>query len=215
MCSVCCEERRDNQDGPSSAKENKLVENNSQEGWVAIMNKEKEIEIIKRKILGNNPVELEWNHCGLPCMVLMTSLGHRCGYVGVPKDSPLYGMDYDNNKLREVMVHGGLTYSNNMSTLSSPYITMMKNVSDYWWFGFDCGHSGDGRDLKTALKYFMGTEQEKEIKNLIDFEHKYSNLYNGSVKTTDYCADSCNELAEQLAKIEKDMNDTLSIVPQI
>ena len=35
-------------------------------------------------------------HCnGLPCVVVLRSLGYRCGYVGVPKDNHYYGLADD------------------------------------------------------------------------------------------------------------------------
>ena len=39
-------------------------------------------------------VEKEFNHNGLKCVVTFSNMGHRCGYVGVPKWHPLYGKDY-------------------------------------------------------------------------------------------------------------------------
>ena len=37
--------------------------------------------------------------------------GYGCGYIGVPKGHLWHGMDYDD--LRDVDVHGGLTWSDN------------------------------------------------------------------------------------------------------
>ena len=39
-------------------------------------------------------VERDWHHEGLRCVVVLADLGHRCGYVGVPKSHPLYGKGY-------------------------------------------------------------------------------------------------------------------------
>ena len=39
-------------------------------------------------------VEKEFNHNGLKCVVTFSNMGHRCGYVGVPKWHPLYGKNY-------------------------------------------------------------------------------------------------------------------------
>ncbi len=63
-------------------------------------------------------------------------LGYFCGYIGVPHDHPLYGKDYQDVD-QDVIVHGGLTYSEN----EMPGINLTSN--DYWYFGFDCAHSGD------------------------------------------------------------------------
>jgi len=34
-------------------------------------------------------------HKGLPCVVLFTTLGHRCGYVGIPNTHPLSHINYN------------------------------------------------------------------------------------------------------------------------
>lgn len=39
-------------------------------------------------------VEREFEHAGYKCVVIFGSIGHRCGYVGIPKNHPLYGKDY-------------------------------------------------------------------------------------------------------------------------
>lgn len=39
-------------------------------------------------------VERKFEHAGYECVVLFLSMGHRCGYVGIPKKHPLYGKDY-------------------------------------------------------------------------------------------------------------------------
>lgn len=53
-----------------------------------------------------------------------------CGYVGVQKEHPLYGMDSD--KASPLLdCHGEITYAGKMEE------------EDYWFFGFDCAHSSD------------------------------------------------------------------------
>jgi len=42
-------------------------------------------------------VEKVWENNGLKCVVIATSLGHRCGYVGVPQSHPLYGVNYSDH----------------------------------------------------------------------------------------------------------------------
>lgn len=53
-----------------------------------------------------------------------------CGYVGIPRDHRLYGLDYNDSRVEsEIDIHGGLTYS--------------KQVNGLTWFGFDCNHAND------------------------------------------------------------------------
>lgn len=39
-------------------------------------------------------VEREFEHVGYKCVVTFNVMGHRCGYVGIPKNHPLYGKEY-------------------------------------------------------------------------------------------------------------------------
>ena len=70
-----------------------------------------------------------------------------CGYVGIPKGHPLWGVKYDDayDYIQELNVHGGLTYSE-------------MGKGDWWWFGFDCAHAGDL--VPFALIYSTKTRDE-------------------------------------------------------
>jgi hypothetical protein len=62
-------------------------------------------------------------------------LGHLCGYVGVPRDHPLWGRGYGDlyDANVDIRVHGGITFSD----------TIKQFGEDIWWFGFDCAHAVD------------------------------------------------------------------------
>jgi hypothetical protein len=86
----------------------------------------------------------EFWYKGRPCKIVRhRELLHLCGYVGVPRDSPLYMIDYDEAFCGEkecnlhtvewfVKVHGGVTFSG-----------WLDKEDNYWYFGFDCAHVGD------------------------------------------------------------------------
>jgi hypothetical protein len=57
------------------------------------------------------------------------NMGHLCGYVGIPKGHPCYGVGY--NDMDGIEVHGGLTYSE------------VDDARQVYAFGFDAGHGGD------------------------------------------------------------------------
>ena len=155
-------------------------------------------------------VEKDWIYENLRCVVVMTVLGHRCGYVGVPKNHSLYGKKYDEKieisefekqkfemseigkrgvipfLLREYItidtffdVHGGITYADGESNYPVE--------SDLWWFGYDCAHSGDEKDLSVI---------DDELK---DFFIKYP-YPGGVIRTLEYCISECESLATQLLK---------------
>jgi hypothetical protein len=70
---------------------------------------------------------------GLPAKIIKhDSLGHLCGYIGLPKTHKSYGVD---DYRCEVDVHGGWTYSYDHAPTFKP--------DGFWWLGFDCAHAGD------------------------------------------------------------------------
>jgi hypothetical protein len=163
-------------------------------------------------------VEKDWEHNGYRCVVIAWEMGHRCGYVGVSDTHPLYNKKYDSAvpdsilpKYKDVMngtrgkrsvlgvlcasaaesrvgilfdVHGGITYSEGGKKSRYPV------ESDLWWFGFDCGHYGDGIDISIM------SDKYKEI-NI-----KYSLFDEGVIRTTEYCIQECESLADQLKALE-------------
>lgn len=72
--------------------------------------------------------------------------------------------------------------------------------SDLWWFGFDCAHAGDGKDLKLAYEKFP--EEREHISRLIEFEKRFPSR-GEVVRTEEYVAAECKRLAEQLRGFEK------------
>lgn len=91
---------------------------------------------------------------GLPCLIVRGPMGALCGYVGVSKDHPGHGMDYDalSNKLlpdgEYIDVHGGLTFADGCGHGADEskgicHIPAPGEPDDVWWFGFDCAHPGD------------------------------------------------------------------------
>ena len=126
-------------------------------------------------------VEKAWlTKAGLTAVATVTILGgkqhHRCGYVGIPADSFLAGLHYD-NELLDVSVHGGLTYSKR-----TEYINNYPIDSTDWFFGFDCAHCEDGIIDPTEQDYMYGYGK-------------------GIAKSLDFVVTECESLAEQLAKI--------------
>jgi len=146
---------------------------------------------------------------GYRCIVLMyCDMGHRNGYVGIPDSHPLYGVEYDQSSdllridpemtvgKRGIIplvcgdkenvrpdlyfdVHGSLTYSG-----GGDY--PVKSDPQLWWFGFDCGHHGDGCDVSVM------PESKRTF-----FASPYP------VRSTEYVTAECNRLSEQLFLLEK------------
>ncbi len=96
----------------------------------------------------NEPDRVEFEYYGYDCILNRNDLGAWCGYVAVPKSHPDYHKDYCEVP---VDVHGELTYANKCEGK----IRHIDKTTNYWWFGFDCAHSGD-------LIPAMYTREEKE-----------------------------------------------------
>ncbi len=114
----------------------------------------------------------DFQHAGLTCRVILTGMGHHCGYVAVPTGHPWHGQNYrDSVKVsREVLERpisadnvGAVTllcaaHKADLEASTIP-IELALDVHggvtfsgqhkdrplDLWWFGFDCAHCDDGR----------------------------------------------------------------------
>lgn len=118
------------------------------------------------------PDKLEWRDeaTGMPCLIVRSSLGALCGYVGVPPGHPDHGKHYDNVDSTEV--HGGLTYANRCQEGGKIcHIAKPGEPEDVWWFGFDTAHLGDlvpgmvAAYAKSGMDY-MKSHHGDEYRNL-------------------------------------------------
>lgn len=82
--------------------------------------------------------------------IIMRSSFSWCAYVGVPKNHPLAGIDYDD--ISFVSAHGGLTFSGDGD----------RYPTGFYWFGWDYSHAGDK------------CHYEKEYPSLIENEHDWT-----------------------------------------
>lgn len=128
-------------------------------------------------------IEKQWvTASGLRAKVVATPMGHRCGYVAVPKG--ILSEDYNDIN---VNVHGGLTYG-----------AEEDDISWVFWYGFDCDHSCDAKDFS-----IMSDTYKKIYKNYAEqFGLLYE--YQPKVRTLEYCMKECEALATQLADLIKE-----------
>ena len=167
-------------------------------------------------------VEQEFEHAGYKCVVTFNMMGIRYGYVGIPKNHPLYGKecsDYLEIKKADVgdreisgifpligacldederirieayfSCHGGISFADGGENSDYPI------ESDLWWFGFDCGHYGDAKELKLAYENFP------DYRDVIKIAMETKIYSEGIIRTEDYVAAECKKLAEQLKEFEK------------
>lgn len=164
-------------------------------------------------------LEQDWTtKAGLRAVVLMTDVGHRCGYVAVDRDNPLHSVDYHTHcdaltvppedtplGKRGIMtvltydgtraspdivfdVHGGLTYSGG----SDNYPVA---APDLWWFGYDCAHCDDA----------PSPEYVAQQKGLYPDKPFMWRDHEGEHRTLEYCISECESLAQQI--VEKTTNN--------
>lgn len=137
-------------------------------------------------------VEKHFKVSGYECVIIGTNAGTRCGYVAIPKSHVLYGKSFfDINKEYKFDVHGRLTYSD----MQGDY--PIKNDKNYWWIGFDCCHSFDGKDYKLMRE--LTTDVEYDF--FMQFERGFTT--NAPVRTTKYVEEQLRSLVKQIKNIAK------------
>lgn len=156
----------------------------------------------------DEPDKAQWadEATGLPCLIVRNRAGALCGYVGVPKAHPWFGVDYDSvtphGKAPEidehgcrvnddwVRVHGGLTFADRCQPRAGDegrgvcHVVQPGEDDEIWWLGFDCAHSGDWSPAHQALTgspiFACGHYEE--------------------YRTTDYVKTECALLAQQAVR---------------
>jgi hypothetical protein len=179
----------------------------------------------------SHEIEKDWTTAsGLRAVVLVCIYdgrkSHRCGYVGLPPSSPLFGVAYNqeidvpqqladkqtigskspilaftacvidgeaSDRVRRspdilLDVHGGLTY--NTSDANDNKYPVESNL---WWYGFDCHHCDDAN---------------------IEPHPTYSFNRGGHVWSLEEVASECENLARQIAELEKILPTPRLEVPQ-
>ena len=72
--------------------------------------------------------------------------------------------------------------------------------SDLWWFGFDCAHCDDAKELELAYERFPNYRERLAMQ--IECEDRFR-IDGTIVRTEEYVAEECKELAEQLKEFEE------------
>ena len=72
--------------------------------------------------------------------------------------------------------------------------------SDLWWFGFDCAHCDDAKDLRLAYERFPSYRESLAMQ--IECEDRF-HIDGLIIRTGEYVAGECKKLAEQLKEFEE------------
>lgn len=151
---------------------------------------------------------------GLQAAIIFTRQKFYCGYVGVPKEHPLFEVPYgsdtpylpkfgedemvgqrgvislicsgDRLQSPELVfdVHGSLTFSNKWDKGDIPEL-----VDGLWYFGYDCAHAGDGE--------FPDVDGEG---NIINDRLGFSYVSMDQPKSLEFNIEQCESLAAQIVE---------------
>ena len=158
-------------------------------------------------------VEKQFNSSSFLCVAIMGPLGHRCGYVGVSKSHPLYGIEYsDETLILRPFIENVLLSSTGKRGIISVLLFSRDDIprpdfifdvhgsltysgfgsgnypinSDLWWLGFDCAHSGDAPDPNWSESIYP-----------LNW-----GALGGTVRSLRFVMDECVSLAKQLKDVE-------------
>ena len=133
-------------------------------------------------------VEKDFMVDGYRCVIEGQSMGHRCGYIGLPKEHKYYGEDYNDISIK---IHGGWTYASG----DNEYPV---ESDDLWWIGFDCAHYNDGKDFE-LIKALASLE---EYTHFMTMESMFPT--DEEARTTEYVEQELRNAVDQLKGLNKD-----------
>lgn len=136
------------------------------------------------------PDRVDFEAQGYPCLILRhPSLGHLCGYVGIPEGHPAHGKHY--NAL-DVSVHGGLTYSHECR---GDICHISQDGDKTFWFGFDCAHYDDSSPWSMQKAFALMGRPDPGL--------GHGMLHDaGTYKDIEFVTEECKALAAQLKAME-------------
>jgi hypothetical protein len=91
----------------------------------------------------DEPDWLQWpeEQTGFVCLILRSPrMGYLCGYVGVPRGAPAWGLEDREARRRGVECHGDVTYSDDRPPCEAGSSLLPPGL---WWLGFHCSNASD------------------------------------------------------------------------
>lgn len=152
----------------------------------------------------NEPDKAQWQYSPtIACMIHRGGGQAWCGYVGVTKGHPLFGMDYDEVEEKyNLGVHGGLTFSamcdgNEENGICHVATDENGKEIEAWWLGFDCSHYMDKQPNFADEDRLKVNEEIEARYPIYDPERTYKDYAYVRVET--------ERLAEQIAALDKNV----------
>ena len=170
-------------------------------------------------------IESDFIYKDYRCITIFTSLGYRCGYVGVPKGNYLYGkhcldtlpISISELENEEVGKRGIIPLmcqyfsdEDNANVKVDLYFNVHGGITftgdehpvecELWWLGFDCGHYNDGKDYD-KLEQLWG--DNKGIQYIINNEKAHQIFDSYQIRELDYVQQECRNLVDQIIELEE------------
>ena len=136
-------------------------------------------------------IEKSWWYRNMQCSVIFTNLGHRCGYIAMPKNTKVPYTDWP---YADMDVHGGITFDKTrVAEMGVRHRIRGMMVSDgVHLLGFDCAHYMDGFDADLTEKIFgVRTPMETAF------------YKNDVVRSMSFCEEQCRSLVDQAINFNK------------
>lgn len=129
---------------------------------------------------GCSDIEREFEESGLMCCTRALALGHRCGYVAVGPDHPLYGTEGCEDAVLDLDVDGGITFA--------------KTVGDTTVLGWDAAHCWHRPDPT-----IMDEERRRSYEERLGLPLNIESV--GVMVDADMAEEETRRLARQIAAI--------------
>lgn len=162
-----------------------------------------------RVIGGNMHIKTDTDpDTGYQYEIRMNFCGCYCGYVALPSLHPLYGAKLEDERIYELDVHGGVTYSDILNLAADDESHALDTA---WCIGFDTAHMSDYQPLATSLYYANPMYKDMSTQALarlaLERQRKrldpctFGNIEN--YKSLEYVEAQCLKLAKQLKALDK------------
>jgi hypothetical protein len=133
---------------------------------------------------------------GYDYLITFNNFGHRCAYVAISPDHPLYNKEgYDDIELE---MHGGCTFFEKHDVIQEAVLG--QHTCEDKWIGFDAGHYQDGVDLKAAEKYFNFNDMRPYRLGHLKERHEMDKGWRSTIKTKKFMEKECKSILDHLCK---------------
>jgi hypothetical protein len=154
----------------------------------------------------DEPDRVDFVRAGFACLALRhPNHGHWCGYVGVPREHPLYGLDWQKSAYGDLNFHRGINYSAPCEEGGLIcHVPAPGQPDDVWWIGGDFLHLFDfapGMDARlreaTAGAEALGAPWADALRPKGQRDPIFREVY----RTLPYVRHEIEHLADELAAV--------------